>query len=131
MVKKITKKKRSRIQDYIPKELKTDYRIWLEDQEVLASRFRLSVSDLHNLYDLLYLMPEDMEEILKLNNMDIWFKEFFLRLDKIIFYDAYDLKTITIPTQALILNKDSVKEIKNKSKKGAKKKQNGRKKSKN
>lgn len=67
---------------------KKEMKIWLKDQEQLAREFRLSVTDIHNLYDLFYMISPggiqmDLQETLKLNKMDKWFYNLFERLDDI------------------------------------------------
>lgn len=65
------------------------YKKWYKIQEKLAKDFKLSVTDMHNLYDLFYMIttPEELGinlmETLKLNKMDKWFNNFFNRLDDI------------------------------------------------
>lgn len=62
---------------------------WVKRQVQLASEFRLSMEDIHNLYDLFYMIttPQEiginLKETLKLNKMDKWFDKLFNKLDKI------------------------------------------------
>lgn len=55
-----------------------------------AKKFKLTSTDLSNLYDLFYMVdtpPEismDFRKTLKINNMDKWFNDFHIRIEKII-----------------------------------------------
>lgn len=62
---------------------KKEFKKWLRKQKILADKFRLSVDDLHNLYDLMYMIDWRTMETLKLNKMDKWFKRFFDRVEEI------------------------------------------------
>lgn len=64
------------------KQEEKEFREWLINQKILADNFKLSVDDLHNLYDL-WFMTEWPMETLKLNKMDKWFKTFFARVEKV------------------------------------------------
>lgn len=52
------------------------------------NRFNITEKDLHNLFDLFYIITTpkefgmDLKKTLKLNKMDRWFNEFFTKLDK-------------------------------------------------
>lgn len=62
---------------------------WYKEQEVLAKDFKLSVEDLHNLYDLFHIVDSpkeiqiDFRKTLELNKMDNWFRNLFDRLEEV------------------------------------------------
>ena len=66
---------------------------WLKRQKLLADKFKLSVNDIHNLYDVFYIidmpfdvlskMKVDFRRTLKINGLLSWYRDFFTRLDKI------------------------------------------------
>lgn len=62
---------------------------WWKRQKRLASEFRLSAEDLHNLMDLFYMVdnpPElkiDLWSTLKLNKMDKWFSTLWKRVEDV------------------------------------------------
>lgn len=56
---------------------------WYKDQIELAKKFKLSVTDIHNLYDLFEMTNWEDYGTLKLNKMHKWFKKFFFRLEEI------------------------------------------------
>lgn len=56
---------------------------WIINQEKLAEKFKLSFHDIHNLYDLFYMINWQDYNNLKLNKMDKWFKRLFEKLEEI------------------------------------------------
>ena len=57
-----------------------------------AKKFRLTEQDFHNLYDLLYMINWKDYLNLKLNKMDKWLDNFFVRIEKIVVPEIYDKK---------------------------------------
>lgn len=68
-------------------QISKDYKKYLES---VAKKFRLTVEDLRNLFDLFFIVdapPEiemDLKKTLKLNKMDKWFYDFQGRIEDII-----------------------------------------------
>ena len=62
---------------------------WWKEQEELAKDFKVSARDLHNLFDLFFMVdspahfPMDFQETLKLNKMDKWFNKFHNRVEEV------------------------------------------------
>ncbi len=50
----------------------------------------LTSEDLHNLYDMMYMIDDDMMETLKLNNMEKWFMKFHKKIEKIVIPELYE-----------------------------------------
>jgi predicted methyltransferase len=78
------------------KEFKEKHKEWYKEQEKLAKEFKLSVTDLHNLYDLLYMIDTpkeiniDLMKTIKMNKMKKWFNNLFWRLEKVCLKRAGD-----------------------------------------
>lgn len=49
-----------------------------------ANKFRLTGLDLHNLYDLTYMINWQDYKTLELNKMDKWFRDFFGKIEDIV-----------------------------------------------
>ena len=63
---------------------KKEFDKWMLKQKVLADNFKLSVEDIHNLYDMFYMITwQDYEKVFKPNKMHKWFEEFFDRLEEV------------------------------------------------
>lgn len=54
-----------------------------------AEKFRLTVEDLSNLYDLFYMVEDDSYETIKLNKMQKWFHKFHQRIERIVIPELY------------------------------------------
>jgi len=78
---------------------------WLKHQEELAKEFKLSVEDIHNLYDCFNIikimnikvqmeMKVDFRKTLKVNGLLEWFREFMQRLDDICLSELKDEEEI-------------------------------------
>jgi len=65
------------------KPTKKQMQKWMKKQEELAKEFKLTVRDLHNLYDLFYMITWQDYKTLKLNKMNKWFEDLFTRLEDI------------------------------------------------
>lgn len=65
------------------REEKVEYNKWYKEQEGLVKDFKFSVEDLHNLYDLFYMINWLDYKTLEINNMKKWFEGFFDRLESI------------------------------------------------
>ena len=50
----------------------------------------LTPEDLHNLYDMMYMVDNDMMETLKLNNMNKWFMKFQNKIERIVIPELYE-----------------------------------------
>jgi len=64
-----TKKEMKKYKDYLKRE---------------AKKFKLTSEDLSNLYDLFYMIDDNVYKITKLNLMDKWFLNFHKRIEKVI-----------------------------------------------
>jgi len=71
------------------KEMK-EYRKYLERE---AKKFKITSKDLSNLYDLFYMVDDDLMSTLKLNKMDKWFRTFHTRVEKIVLPELYKKRT--------------------------------------
>jgi hypothetical protein len=60
---------------------------YIEFLDEAAKNFKLTQTDLSNLFDLFYMVTPEYESTLKLNKMDKWFKELFNKLDEIVLAD--------------------------------------------
>lgn len=49
----------------------------------------LTPEDLHNLYDLIYMMGDDVFKTLKLNKMDKWVLKFREKIERIVLPELY------------------------------------------
>lgn len=54
-----------------------------------ADNFKLTPEDLHNLFDLFYIVNWQDYKTIELNRMDKWFKEFYDKIEEIILADEY------------------------------------------
>lgn len=66
---------------------KKDYRIWINKQKELVSKFKFTVDDIHNIYDLTYMIDWRTMDMLKLNKLDKWFRKFVDRIENIALYE--------------------------------------------
>ena len=67
----------------------------------------LTAEDLHNLYDLFYMITwQDYEKVFKPNKMDKWFKNFFDRIEKICLAKEKDYQDIL---KELMMDKLNIK----------------------
>ncbi len=68
------------------KELK-EYKKQLKKE---GEKIVLTPEDLHNLYDMMYMVDNDMMETLKLNNMNKWFMKFQNKIERIVIPELYE-----------------------------------------
>lgn len=91
---------------------------WLRRQKRLARKFKLSVDDIHNLYDLFHIVDNppqiqiNFRKTLKLNKMDKWFKDLFERLENIALDELKTEKTKKNPVYTFD-DKDYLVEVNN------------------
>ena len=52
-------------------------------------KIKLTEKDLHNLYDLMYMLDGVTYDTMKLNKMEKWFKDFFKRVERIVVPELY------------------------------------------
>lgn len=71
------------------KEMK-EYEKYLKKE---AEKFKLTSEDLSNLYDLGYMIGDDVYDTLELNNMLKWFHNFHQRIEKIVIPELYEENT--------------------------------------
>ena len=57
--------------------------------KLCADKFKLTPEDLHNLYDLFYIVNWMDYNDLKLNKMDKWFEGFFTRVEEVVIPELY------------------------------------------
>lgn len=57
-----------------------------------AEKFRLTIEDLSNLYDLFYMVEDGSYETIKLNKMQKWFHKFHQRIERIVIPELYKNK---------------------------------------
>lgn len=50
----------------------------------------LTPEDLHNLYDMMYMVDDNMMETLKLNCIDKWFMKFQNKIERIVIPELYE-----------------------------------------
>lgn len=66
------------------------------DKEVRkkAKKFKLKPEDFHNLYDLFWMTGgfKEVEDTLKINNMDKWFYNFTARVKRVLFNKDFALE---------------------------------------
>ncbi len=79
-----------------------EMKAWYENQEKLAKKFKLSVEDIHNIYDIFWIidtpfeiqkkMKIDFRKTLKMNGLLKWYRNFFQRLDDICLEEERSVK---------------------------------------
>ena len=57
-----------------------------------AKKFKLKPPDFHNLYDLYWMADKNLWEVLKLNKMDDWFRDFTYRIERILFTEDFAIE---------------------------------------
>ena len=67
-----------------------EYSKWMKMQKKLAGKFKLSVDDIHNLYDVSCMIDWRTMDTFKLNKMDKWFRKFFERIENIALSDIVE-----------------------------------------
>ena len=82
---------------------KKEFDKWMLNQKVLADNFKLSPLDIHNLYDIFWIidtpweiqkkMQIDFRKTLKINGLLKWYREFFMKLDEICLDELKDNTT--------------------------------------
>ena len=83
-----------------PEKTIEEYKKYLDEE---ASKFKLTAEDLGNLFDLQFMIDtpkevhQDFWRTLKLNKMDKWFKDFFLKIEKIVIPELHEKKETKIP----------------------------------
>lgn len=61
-----------------------------KEVEKKAKNFKLSGRDLHNLYDMFYMVNWQDYDTLKLNGLSKWFKQFFGKIEEIVLPELYE-----------------------------------------